>query len=67
MISNECPKFVCMTLIHFNDISIFKNISLKKKYKLLCCSHHSTNIYLLFYKIINVINQILEFQRTQDM
>jgi len=67
MISNECPKFICMTIINLNDISIFKNISLKKKEEIVCCYNHCRNIYILFYKIKILINQILEFQHTKDL
>jgi len=67
MVSDNCPKFVCMSIINFNEVSIFKNLSQKKKEKILCCHHHSANIYLIFYKIINLINQILDFQRTKDL
>eukprot|EP00833_Pecoramyces_ruminatium_P014053 jgi/Orpsp1_1/1188085/evm.model.d7180000062350.1 len=66
MISKECPKFICMTIINLNDISIFKNISLKKNNEMICCSDHSINIYHIFYKTSNIINQILEFQHTKN-
>ncbi|ORX57741.1 hypothetical protein BCR36DRAFT_366948 [Piromyces finnis] len=67
MISNSCPKFICMSIINFDELLIFKNLSQRKKEKILCCNHHSTNIHLMFCNIKNLINQILEFQHTKDL